>query len=64
MCDVCAYYKEHVTMPDYASSGGGRPMTIKSQKGAIFALSQTIIFIDHWLQCFEDNDDNRIVIYK
>ena len=63
MCAVDAYYKDHVSMPDDASSGIGIPMQIAPPKEALVSLSQTINFIDNSIQCFEDNYDNRIIIY-
>ena len=51
-------------MTDDASSGGSRPIPITSSEGELISLVQTMKFNDNGLQCFEDNDDNRIVIYK
>ena len=56
--------KEHVTIPYDASIAVSRPMSIKSSKGSIISFCQTINFIDNWIQYFEDNYDNHIVIYK
>ena len=47
MCYVDMYEKEHVLMPDYASSGGRRPVTTMSSKKALFSLGHTIIFIGY-----------------
>ena len=35
-----------------------------SSKGALISLIQTTNFIDNRFQCFEDNNDKRIVPYK
>ena len=51
-------------MPDDASIGGGRSIPITSSKGALISISQTINFIDNWLQRFEYNNDERTMIYK
>ena len=58
---VDAYGKEYVPMSDDISSGSGRPMTSTSYKEAIFSLGHAINFIDNWFQCFEVNDENRII---
>ena len=47
MCSANVYDKEHVTMPDDASSGGGLPMTSTSSKEALFSLVLNIKFIDN-----------------
>ena len=47
MCYVDMYEKEHVLMPDYASSGGRRPVTTMSSKKALFSLGHKIIFIGY-----------------
>ena len=64
MYGVYAYGKEHAPIPDYTSSGNVITMPINPFKGEIISLGQTINFIDNWLQWFEDNYDNRILIYK
>ena len=64
MCSVDAYNKEHVLMTSDASSVGGRPMTSKPSKKALYSLGHTINFIDNWLQCFDDNYHNKSAIYK
>ena len=51
-------------MPEYASSGSGRPIPSKIYKEAILSLAHTINFIDNCIQCFEVNYDNRLAIYK
>ena len=64
MCAVDAYDKEHVPMPDYASSGGGRLMLSTSYKEALYSLGQKTNLIDNWIQWFEVNYENIIIIYK
>ena len=38
MCDVNAYNKEHVEMPDDESSDSGRPMSSTSYNEALISL--------------------------
>ena len=64
MCDVGAYVKVHVPMPDDEISGVGILMTSNSAKLSLILLSQTINFIDNWIQQFEESYYIRIVIYK
>ena len=47
MCYVDAYYKKNVSMPDDASSGGGKPMSSMSFREEPFSLGQTNKFIDN-----------------
>ena len=58
------YYKEHVPIPNGASSEGGRPMSSMSYREALISLCQTINFIENWLQLFEVGYENIIKIYK
>ena len=53
MCDFYNYSKEHVSMPDDASSGGGIPITSMSYNKTLLSLVHTINSIDNWFQCFE-----------
>ena len=64
MCAVDAYSKEHIPIPDYASSGGDVPIPSTSSKESLISLGQKINFIDNWLQCFEDSYDNKIFISR
>ena len=64
MCAVDAYDKDHVPIRYDASSGGGRPMPITSSKESLISIGHKINFIYNWLQLFEDNYDNRIMIHK
>ena len=64
VCDVDSYDKYHVTMPDDASSGTGIPIWNTSSKEVRLSLGHKINCIGNWLQCFEVNYDNRIVIYN
>ena len=64
MCSVDVYDKEHVPMPSDASSGGARPMPNTSSKNSLYSLGHTINFLGNWLQCFDNNYQNRIAIYK
>ena len=61
---VDAYYKEHVPIPSYASSGSGIPIPSKSYKKAHYSLGHTINSLENWLQCFDGNYHNKIAIYK
>ena len=47
---VDTHGKEHVSIPDYASSCGGIKMTSTSYKEALISLGQTNKFIDNCLQ--------------
>ena len=51
-------------MPSDASSGDGITMPSVSSKKSLHSLDHTANFIDGWLQCFDDNYQNRISIYK
>ena len=51
-------------MPDDASIGVVIPMPILSFKETCYSIFQTIKFIDNWLQWFEVNYENIIIIYK
>ena len=64
MCYVDGYDKEHVPMSDDASNGGGIPIPSTLSKEALYSLGKTINFIENWIQCFEVNHENRIMIYK
>ena len=64
MCSVDAYDKEHISIPDVVSSDGGRPMPSKSSKESLLSLGHTINFIENWLQCFEVNYQNIMMICK
>ena len=64
MYSVDAYYKEHVTIPDYSSSGGVIPMPSMSSKQSLLSFGHTINFIGNWPQCFEVNYHSRIAIFK
>ena len=55
MCAVNAYNKEHVPMTDDESSGGDRPFSIFSSKGALILIGHNINFNDNWLKYFEDH---------
>ena len=50
MCSVDVYYKEHVSMHNDASSGGGRPIPSKSSTEPLFSLGYKIKFIGNLLQ--------------
>ena len=39
-------------------------MPITSSKESLLSFGNTIKFIDNWLQCFEVNYQNIIIIYK
>ena len=64
MCSVDAHDKENVPMPSDTISGGGRPMPSTSYKKSLYSLGHTINFLDNCIQCFDDNDQNIIAIYK
>ena len=51
-------------MPDVASGEVGRTIPSTSSKETLLLLGHIINFIDNWPQCFEFNDQNRIMIYK
>ena len=50
VCDFDAYNKQHIPMPEYASSGDGIPLSIFSYKETRISLGRTINFIDNWIQ--------------
>ena len=64
MCSVDAYEKYHITMPSDARSGSGISMPSNSYKKAMYSLGQKINFLDNWLQCFDENYQNKIAIYN
>ena len=49
---------------DDASSGGDRPLTIKSYRYALEPLGHTINFIHNLLQFFIENYSGRTGLYK
>ena len=58
------YDKDHLSGPDDGSSCGNIPCPIAPYKEALESLDHTISFIYDWLQCFEDNYEERIILYK
>ena len=64
MCYVDAYEKEHVPMLSDAISGGGIPIPSTSSKKSLHSLGIRINFIGNRVQCFDDNNQNMITIYK
>ena len=64
MFAVDAYGKDKATIPDDASSGGGRPLPITPYKGSLISLGITINFIYNWIKLFEENYYRIIMTYK
>ena len=58
------YDKEHVSIPSDASIFGEIPMTSMSSKKSLYSLVHTYNFLDNWIQCFDEDYQNRIAIYK
>ena len=51
-------------MNDDESSDMGTQIPSMSSMESLLSLGHTIKFIDYWLQCFEVNYQNIIMIYK
>ena len=61
---VGEHEKQHVSMNDDESSDMGTQIPSMSSMESLLSLGHTIKFIDYWLQCFEVNYQNIIMIYK